>query len=874
MITRFCTFLFCILFAGPLLANTFTVSDIRLEGLQRVSASPVFAALTVQVGDVVDGEDIRQSIQSIYKTGFFSNVQMARDGDVLIVIVQERPAIKSITIEGNKAIKTEQLEEVLASNDIKEGDILQRFKLQAIAKELERSYISQARYGASVDANFNELQNNMVDVEILVDEGKSAKIRHINFVGNEIFSDKQLRELFELTTAKWTTIFSSNDQYAKEKLTGDIETLESFYLDQGYLDFSVVSSQVSISPDRRSVYITLNLSEGDIYTVNEVDVGGDLILPEATIRRLILLSKGDTYSQAQLDGTTEYIKTLLGNSGYTNAEVEGITEKNAEDDTVDITFFVNPGKRVYVRRIEFSGNTKTTDEVLRREMRQMESSSASNARIEGSKVRLERLSYFKEVNVETKDVPGSDDLIDVEYSVEEQPSGSISASVGYAQFSGLNLGINVEQANWMGTGKAVNFGVNRNLYQTAYNFGYSDPYFTPDGVSRGFSAFYSTRDTRRLSVARYSADTYGGQVRFGYPISEVSRLDFGFGIESQSITTGSFPPQEIRQTPFIPANSELLYVLQSDVNQEAGAAEFLLDTFPLTDDVLVQGEPGFLDLFGDEFLYGTFDISWARSTLNRGILATRGSSQRLRFETTAPGSDLEFYKFFYDAQMFKPLTRHLTLRLKTSLGYGSGFGDLDQLPFFENFYSGGFGSVRGFERSTLGPKGSLSRQYVTESYGSVDLNGNGTRERFESLGSAFVLCDDPTSTSVFAGASCDQGVLRSSTANFNDRRNNAIGGNVLVEFSSEIILPIPFLKDTRSMQLVAFVDAGNVFSTYCGSQQQNCSNVDLGELSSSAGLGFTWISGFGPMTFSYAKPTSKSPLDEFELFQFTFGAGF
>ena len=854
---RFCTFVVGVLFASSVYANVFTISDIRLEGLQRVSASPVFAALTVQVGDQVDRESIRQNIQSIYRTGFFSNVQIARDGDVLIIILQERPAIKSIEIDGNKAIKTEQLEDVLAGNDITEGEILQAHVLTGIARELQRSYVSQARYGASVDIDIEDLPNNMANVKIQVDEGKAAKIRHLNFVGNKVFSDKQLLDIFELTTAKITTIFSSNDQYAKEKLTGDIEKLESFYLDQGYLDFAVESTQVSISPDRRSVYITLNLNEGDIYTVSEVDVGGELIFSEGIIRRLLLTREGSTFSQALMDGTSEYITTLLGNSGYTNAKVEGLTEKNPEDNTVKVTFFIDPGKRVYVRRIEFSGNTKTTDEVLRREMRQMESASASNARIEQSKVRLERLAYFKGVNVETKEVPGSDDLIDVEYTVEEQPSGSISASLGYARFSGLNLGLSVEQANWLGTGKAVSFGVNKNSFQTAYNFGYNDPYFTPDGVSRGFSAFYSTRDTTRLRITRFSADTFGGQMRFGYPISEVSRLDFSFGLESQSITTGAAPPQEIRRTPFLPQGAQPLFVRQSDLDALAlGEIGATAEPEFITNDLLVTGEPGFLDTFGNDFTYGTFDISWVRSTLNRGILATRGNSQRLRFETTAPGGDLEFFKVAYDAEMFKPLTRHFTLRLKTSLGYGGGYGSKDELPFFENFYAGGFGSVRGFEQLSLGPKGSLSQDYARANNG------------------LFILCDDPSADTILAGPRCEEGKLRTTTTGFVDRRNNAIGGNVLVEFGAEILLPIPFIEDSRSMQLVTFVDAGNVFSSYCGAGQEDCTDVDFDELRSSAGLGFTWISGFGPMTFSYARPTAKGDNDEFELFEFTFGAGF
>jgi outer membrane protein insertion porin family len=858
-------------------ALSFTVTDIRVEGLQRVSASPVFAALDIRVGDTIDGEDVRQNIQSLFSTGFFSNVQMARDGDILIVILQERPAIKSIEFDGNKAIKTEQLMEVLIDNDQSEGEILQRHLLEGLTRELERSYIAQARYGASVEAKIEDLPNNMVDVDIIVDEGKAAKIRHINFVGNKVFSDEDLLDLFELTTAKWTTFFSSNDQYAKEKLTGDIETLESFYLDQGYLDFSIVSSQISLSPDKRSVFITLNLNEGDIYQVSDVDISGDPILPEASIRRLMMLRPGMRFSQARMDNTSEYIKTLLGNAGYTNAEVEAIPDKNQDDKTVEITFFINPGKRVYVRRIEFNGNTKTADEVLRREMRQMESASASNARIEQGKVRLERLGFFKEVEVETRDVPGSDDIVDVSYTVEEQPSGTISASIGYAAYSGLNLGLSIQQNNWMGSGKQVSFGVNKNRYQEVYSFSYKDPYFTPDGVSRGFTAYYRTRNTDILRTVRYSSDTYGGLVNFGYPISEISRLEFGVGLENQQISTGSRVPQEIRKTPFVPDFSNLVYVNRSDLLdyvRDGSPEGRVLDTFAVTNDMLSDGELGFIDKFGEEFNSAKLDLSWRRFTLNRGILATRGSSQSLRVEATVPGSDMEYFKIYYDAQAFRPLTRNLTLRFKTSLGYGDGYGKMDELPFFENFYSGGFGSVRGFEKSTLGPKGSLTQSYLRTSdlggaIGNIDLNNDGVAE---SLGSAYVLCDDPTPVGSLQG--CDYGQLMTQSLFFEDRRNNAIGGNVLVEFSTELILPIPFVEDSRSMQLVAFVDAGNVFSTDCRKTQINCTNVDLNELSSSIGLGFTWISGMGPMTFSFAKALHEGEFDEREVFDFTFGAGF
>jgi len=489
--------------------------------------------------------------------------------------------------------------------------------------------------------------------------------------------------------------------------------------------------------------------------------------------------------------------------------------------------------------------------------------------------------YFKGLTVETKDMPGTEDLMDVEYTLEEQPSGSITASVGYADLSGLNLGINIQQANWLGTGKVVGFGVTRNLFQTNYSFSYNDPYFTPDGVSRGFSLFYRSIDTDVLPTIPYSTDTVGGQMNFGYPISEIARLGFAFGLENQVITTceSARVAQEIRQTPFL-RNENLGYVLNSDFQSSLGLGdEFQLETRAITSDMLAEGEPGFLDLYGNEFNNATVDLSWSRFTLNRGVLATRGSSQTLRFEATIPGSDMEYFKLHYEAQKFVPLNKSFTLRFKTALGYGTGYGKLDELPFFSNFYAGGFGSVRGFEQSSLGPQGSNAREYATTSMGWQDLNQNGVEDRdqfgtsLESLGSAYILCDE--TTPVAGTGSCTPGKLIDNNVGVNNnRRNNAFGGNVLVEFSTELILPLPFVKDSRSMQFVAFVDAGNVFSTYCRQTQLNCSNVDLDKLSSSFGLGFTWLSGFGPMTFAYAKPIQQSEFDEREAFQFTFGAGF
>ncbi|MBX2857062.1 MAG: outer membrane protein assembly factor BamA, partial [Cellvibrionaceae bacterium] len=685
--------------SSPVFSLDFRIGDIRLEGLQRVSASPVFAAMPVKVGDYVNDENVRQVMRDLFATGFFSNIQVARDANVLIVVLQERPAIKSIEIDGNKAIKTEQLTEVMNDNDLREGEILQRDTLQGIARELERQYVSRARYGASVETKVEELPNNMVKINIDVDEGKAAKIKHFNIVGNSKYSDKELLKLLELSESKWNSIFTSSDKYAKEKLTGDIETLESFYLNRGYLDFEVLSTQISIAPNKESVYITLNIQEGEIYQVSSIDIAGDPIFPEERVRRLVLLREGDTFSQRRMTDTSEYISTLLGNSGYTNVKVEGVPKKNKDDSTVDLTFFIDPGKRVYVRRVEFRGNTKTADHVLRREMRQFEGASASNARIEQSKVRLERLGFFKEVRVETRDVPGASDLIDVEYSVEEQSSGSISASIGYAQQTGVNIGVNVQQTNWLGSGKEVSFGINRNLYQTLYSFSYTDPYFTPEGVSRGLSLYYRTRDYDRINVSQYSTDSYGGFMSFGYPISEISRVRFSLGLTNQSVETGDFAPKEIIGSPQLIDGFDTQYVRQTDYEASRFFTDpYQLDSFRITEAELDNYEPGFIDKFGSEFNSATFDLSWSRITLNRGILATRGNSQRITFEATVPGSDLEYYKLLYNAQLFAPISRNFTLRFKTRLGYGNGYGKMDELPFFENFFGGGFGSVRGYER--------------------------------------------------------------------------------------------------------------------------------------------------------------------------------
>ncbi|MCK9505448.1 MAG: outer membrane protein assembly factor BamA [Porticoccaceae bacterium] len=777
------------LLVTPVIADVFVIEDIRLEGLQRVSAGTIFSAMPYKAGDLIDENSIKDITRSLFQTGYFSDIKIARDGGVLILVVEERPAVSEINFEGNKAIKTEDLMKALKENGLAEGQIFRQAILEGMIQELQRQYVSQGRYGAIVDTEVQDLPRNRVAINVNVKEGDVAKIKMINIVGNRDFDEEDLLDEFELRTTGWFSWISGNDKYAREKLSGDLERLESWYLDRGYLQFGINSTQVSVSPDKQSVFISVNITEGDVYTVGKIDLAGELIVPEEEVRRYITLKEGERFSQQQMTSSSELITQRLGNDGYAFADVKGYPEVNEDDKTAKITFFVNPGKRAYVRRIEFRGNSKTSDEVLRREMRQMESGAASTALIEHSKVRLERLGFFKEVQVETKEVPGTGDQLDVVYTVEEQPSGSIGASVGFAQGYGLVLGGNLQENNFLGTGNKVGIGINRSTYQTNVQFSFTDPYFTTDGVSAGFNVFYRATDYGEFNLANYTTDSFGTGVNFGYPLSETASLGFGLNYENLSIDLGSFTSLEIED---------------------------------------------FVNTNGDQYDMFSFSVNLVKSTLNRGVFATRGHSQRLGLEVTVPGSDAEYYKLSYSGQYYQPLTNSLTLRLRSDLGYGDAYGDLDRLPFFKNFYGGGFGSVRGFKRNTLGPQDTPAK-----------ICSTGARPE-DNPDCELIDVDDP----------------------------DPFGGNILVEMGAEIIFPLPFLKDQRSVQASLFFDAGNVFDTDCGDTQLNCFEPDAGELRYSTGIGATWLSGFGPITVSLGKALNSSDEDDTEFFQFSLGQTF
>src|SRR5690554_2528705 len=765
-------------------AESFVVNDIRVNGLQRVSAGSVFAALPLNVGDTVDERRLVEASRALFRTGFFQDIRLGRDNNVLVIDLVERPSISSIEIEGNKAIQTEDLLRGLQQSGLAEGEIFQPATLEGVRNELQRQYVAQGRYSAEIVARVEPQPRNRVALKIEINEGSVATIKHINVVGNSVYSDEELADLFELKASHWASFFKNDDKYAREKLSGDLERLRSFYLDRGYINMEILSTQVSITPDKKNVYITVNIDEGEKFTVRDVRLSGDLKVPEEEIRALLLVKPEQVFSRRVMTTTSELLTRRLGNEGYTFANVTGVPEPHPEDNTVTVTFVIDPGKRAYVNRINFRGNTKTEDEVLRREMRQMEGGWASTYLIDQSKARLERLGFFKEVNVETPAVPGTDDQIDVNYTVEEQPSGSIMASIGFAQNSGLILGGSISQTNFLGTGNRVSLGLTRSEYQERYNFSFLDLYWTPDGVSLGYNAFYRKTDYDELnySISSYSVDSLGVGLTFGYPISEYSRLSYGLSAQRDEIQTGYYTVNEIFD---------------------------------------------FLEAEGDSYTNYKANIGWSQSALNRGILATRGHSQSLYLEATLPGSDLSFYKIDYRGQIFAPLGDRYALRFHTQLGYGDGFGDSEGLPFYEHYYAGGFNSVRGFDDSTLGPRG-------TPSDGS-----------------------------------------KPGTIRYPDPDPLPFGGNVLIQGGVELLFPLPFVKDQRSLRTTLFLDVGNVFDTNCSAAQKRRNDpgcdIDLGNLASSAGVSLTWITALGPLSFSLARPIDEPENADTQFFQFSLG---
>lgn len=642
----------------------FTIRDIRVEGLDRMTAGTVFNYLPLTIGDRFNEERSRRAVRELFKTGLFRDVRLEREGNVLVVVIEERESIADIEFDGNKAITTENLLEALADIGFAKGEVFNESKLDKVTQELRRQYYAQGKYGVEVESEVIPIARKLVSVKINVKEGRAARIKDINIVGNEAYDEDELLGLFELTTPGWFTFFTKKDQYSRQKLSGDLETLQAHYQDNGYVNFRILSTQVSVTPDKADVYITINVDEGERYRISEVLLQGNLIVDETELFDYVLTRKGDWFSRKKITDTSDRLSERLGVEGYAFANVNAIPDIDEQNKTVAVTYFVDPGQRTYVRRVSFSGNTMTRDEVLRREMRQLEGGWISTAAVERSKVRLQRLGYFEEVNVETPAVPGTSDQVDVRYTVKERPSGNLLLGLGFSQAQGLIFNTSVAQDNFLGSGKSVSFAFNNSNINRTFRLGYRNPYYTIDGVSRGFDIRYQETNAGNANVTRFDSKVISVGMNLGVPITEYNFVNFAFNYERNEI------------------DAERLIARQV---QDFIAAE------------------------GDEFSTLRVSSSFAYDTRNAAIFPTSGVLHQIRAQLAIPGGDLKYYKLDYDTRWFISLYKQYVLLLKGRIGYGDSYGGTSELPFFENFYAGGPRSVRGFLENTLGPEDQFGR---------------------------------------------------------------------------------------------------------------------------------------------------------------------
>ncbi len=650
----------------PVLAETFRLQDIQIEGLERIEAGTVFTYLPIKVGEELDENNTAYIARELYKSGFFNDIQLRREGNILVVTVKEKPAIASLSFDGNKILDDEQLTEVLTNVGIAQGRVFNRSVLERLENELVQQYFAFGKYSVDIDTQIKELERNRVDVGIHIIEGDAAKIKLVKIVGNTVFEEEDLIKDFESGLKPWYKFWGSRDRYEKQKLQGDIEALRSQYLNDGYLKFEVPSTQVSISPNKEDIFITINVDEGEQYTIGEVKLAGKFIFPEEEVRSLIDLSAGDIFSRAKIVASTGAITRRLGDEGYAFPNINPVPEVDEDTKIVDLTFFVDPGKRVYVRRINFTGHKTTRDEVYRRELRQMESGWYSQANVEASRRRIQRLSYVDSVDIETQRIPGVDDFVDLDIAVEERLAGSFNIGAGFSGDQGIVASTSVSQENFLGTGKSVSFRINTSKVNTVYGVDYVNPYYTIDGVSRGFGFNYVSTDSDEADISDFDSDQFSVSVNYGIPLTEVNRIGAALQLGTTDIQTNSNTPLEVLD--FIQEN-------------------------------------------GDDYLNLTLSSRFSHDTRNRSLFPNKGSRQSLGVELTIPGSDLEYYKITYENAFLFPLGETFTLSLGGEIGYGDQYGDTTDLPFYEKYRAGGFDSVRGYESNSLGPRDSFGDSF-------------------------------------------------------------------------------------------------------------------------------------------------------------------
>lgn len=685
------------------LAAAFVVEDIRIEGLQRISAGTVFNYLPVKVGDEVNSGNSAGIIRTLFKTGFFKDVRLEKEHDVLVVFVRERPAISKIKISGNKDLDTDQLLAGLKDIGLAEGRVFKRAILEQVEQELNRQYFSRGKYGVKIVSTVSPLERNRVELDIEISEGLTALIKRINIIGNEAFDDDELLDEFELGIPSWYELFSSKDKYSKQALSGDLEKLRSYYQNRGFVDFKIDSTQVSITPDKKDIYITVVISEGDVFTLTDIKLAGEMELPQQELFPLIHLRRGEVFSRKRVTASAERLTSKYSDAGYAFANINSIPDIDRDNKQVAITFFVDPGKRVYVRHINITGNTNTRDVVVRRELRQMESAWFSGEKVRLSRERLQRLGYFGDINIETPPVTGSTDQVDVNVDVEERASGSLSAGIGYSQTQNFVFNASITQDNFLGSGKRVSASFDTSEATKRFILSYTNPYYTIDGISRGFEISYRETDFSQLNISSYSTDVSRLGMNFGVPVSDFDRFRFSLAYEQTKFFLGS-SPSAVVQT--------------------------------------------FIDENGEEFGDYEFVASWIRDTRDRAIFPNRGGNQSFSTETNLPGSNLQYYRLNYRHSRYFPLAKAFTLKVNALLGYGNGYDDDEDLPFFRNFYAGGIGSVRGFKTNSLGPQ---------------------------------------------------------------DEFDNALGANSKITGQMELLFPPPGDTFRDSMRFGLFLDAGNVF---------------------------------------------------------------
>lgn len=770
-----------LLFSHAALAvEPFVIKDIKIEGLKRISLGTAFTYLPIKVGELLDEKSSNAAIRELFKTGFFEDVWFKEDDGVLVIYVVERPSIASIKIFGNEAVNTEDLNKGLRDIGLAEGRVFNRSLLDKVEQELHRQYFALGNYGVKIKSTINELERNRVGIQLDIEEGDAAQIRKIKIIGAKAFSEELLLEQMELGMPG----FFGSDKYSKQILVGDLEVLRSYYLNRGYINFDVESTQVSITPDKQDVYITINISEGDQYRLKEITLAGDSIVPYEELKPLIVIKEGDVFSRQKVINSTSNIVDRLGVDGYAFANVNPIPKIDEATKQVSMSLFIDPGSRVYVRRINIVGNTKTKDEVIRRELRQMEGGWISTPLVNRSKTRLQRLGFFEEVKVDTPAVPGTTDQVDVNFTVTEGSTGTFTAGIGYGSEGGFLFNTSVSLNNYLGTGKRVKLELNKNDITEAYSFSFNNPYFTQDGVSRGFSLYARSTDQSEANLADFSTDKVGASIDFGIPLTEYTRAHLGVGVEDTDLTVNDSQAPEY-YSKWVAEN-------------------------------------------GAEFKAYTLNLSHIYDSRDRAIFPDEGFYSRLFAEIAVPGGELEYFKVGTNLKLYYPLHRVVTLMLGGNLSYGDSYGSGEYLPFFENFYSGGARSVRGFQANTIGPRG-IECDTVLVPDG---MGGTTTSE--------YCQADEP------------------------------VGGSAKAEGRIEMYFASPFEEEpSRNFRLSAFVDFARVFTNV---EDEYVIKDD--RLRASYGIGAVWITPVGALTFSLAWPLAEYAGDDTEVFNFNIGAPF